>query len=878
VHAKKTTGEPDPKPAVYARAIERRTPPAGIQRTQFAESQPESIVVPQFAAPVAGSRRVQAFPRSGVPIQATYFQNPRNPSEQIAVVTGGVQIRIDGLSVPLPTGDLVGQTIDISADRVVIWTPSNIRAYLEGDGNEAENMPLELYLEGDIIFREGDRIVYAQAMYYNVPQRIGTILNAEVLTPVPNYAGLMRLRADVLRQVGKDRFTAEGASVTTSRLAMPSYEFRAGSLVVQDLQQPRVNPLTRLPEIDPQTGQPINDHLQLITSNNNVVFLEGVPIFYWPTLATDLEKPTYYLRSVEYGHDSIFGHTLETEWDVYQLLGWRNPPPNTDWELSLDYLSDRGPAAGTRFSYDRDIFFNQPGPTYGLLDAWFVHDEGLDTLGIDRANMTPEEELRGRFLLRHREQLPNYWQVTGQVGYITDRNFLEQYFEQEWDEQPDALTGVELKRTVDNTSLAISVYPRINEFFLQTEDLPKVDHFWLGQSLFTDRLTWYEHTTLGYLRQNPATAPLDPQDLATFAPLPYEATVQGERVATRHALELPLDLGPGKVVPFVLGEAAHWGEDLAGDDLQRVYGTAGIRTSLPIWSVDPAIESMLFNLHGLSHKMIFEAGFAYTDASQDVTQLPLYDEIDDDNIQAFRRRLAFQDFGGPPPVPPEFDERFYAIRRGLHENVTGPTEIADDLEVFRLGLRQRWQTKRGPPDNRRIIDWITLDTHAEIFPDDEQNFGENLGLVDYDFRWHVGDRFSLLSTGAADFFSQGQKMFTAGAFLSRPPRGNVFLGFRSLEGPISANVLLASYSYRMSPKWVSSLGISYDLTNEGAMGETFTLTRIGESFLFSVGMNADQGRDNVGFSVAMEPRFFPRTSFGRRTGIALAPAGAFVIE
>ncbi len=216
VRAAKATGEPDPKPPVYARAVERRTPPEGIQRTQFAESRPESIAVPQFAAPVVGARRVQVFPRSGVSIQARYFQNPRNPNEQVAVVTNGVQIRIDGLGIPLPTGDLVGQTLDISADRVVIWTPSNIRDYLEGEGNEAENVPLELYLEGDIIFREGDRIVYAQAMYYNVPQRIGTILNAEVLTPVKNYAGLARCAPTCC---GKSAWTASWRKAPVSPLA-----------------------------------------------------------------------------------------------------------------------------------------------------------------------------------------------------------------------------------------------------------------------------------------------------------------------------------------------------------------------------------------------------------------------------------------------------------------------------------------------------------------------------------------------------------------------------------------------------------------------------------------------------------------------------------
>jgi hypothetical protein len=618
--------------------------------------------------------------------------------------------------------------------------------------------------------------------------------------------------------------------------------------------------------------------VQTVTSTNNVVFVEGVPVFYWPVLATDAREPTFYIQKATIKNDSIFGTSIETDWNMYQLLGWQTPPEGTDWSISLDYLSKRGPAAGTKFTYDRDFLFNRPERTFGLADAWFIDDGGEDVLGIGRMGLIPEEDIRGRVLTRHRQELPNHWLLTAELGYISDRNFLEQYFEREWDEQPDARTGIELKQTLDNSSLALAIDTRINDFFMETEQLPRLDHFWIGQSLWTDRLTWYEHTSVGYFRQNPASVPVDPRDAATFGFLPYESPVEGERVATRQALELPLDAGPMKVVPFILGEAAHWGETLDQDDLQRVYGQAGLRTSLPIWAVDPAIESHLLNLHGLAHKITLEGEFSVTDASEDLSQFPLYDEIDDNNIQHFRRRLAFQTFGGPPPVPLAFDERFYAVRRGLMDSVTGPTEIAEDLKVFRLGLRQRWQTKRGPPENRRIIDWITLDTHAEVFPDEDENFGENVGLIDYDFRWHVGDRLTLLSDGAADFFSQGGKLFSIGASLSRPPRGNLFLGFRSLEGPISSNVLLASYSYRMSPKWASSLGLTYDLSNNGAMGQTFTLTRIGESFLFSLGFNADRGRDNVGVAVALEPRFLPRTSFGRRTGIVVPPAGAYGIE
>ena len=37
-------------------------------------------------------------------------------------------------------------------------------------------------------------------MYYNVRQEYGVVLNAEMLTPVPQYQGLLRLKAQVLQQ------------------------------------------------------------------------------------------------------------------------------------------------------------------------------------------------------------------------------------------------------------------------------------------------------------------------------------------------------------------------------------------------------------------------------------------------------------------------------------------------------------------------------------------------------------------------------------------------------------------------------------------------------------------------------------------------------
>jgi lipopolysaccharide assembly outer membrane protein LptD (OstA) len=403
---------------------------------------------------------MQVHSRSGGRWQLQSFPNPKNPGESVGIITGGVLIRIDGLGRTV-ANVRIGETLDIEADRVVVWYTGNINDLLTGQVEQPETLPLELYLEGDIVFREGDRIVYAQAMHYNVAARTGTILNAEAITPVDNYAGALRLRANVLRQVGKDQFVAEGASVTTSRLAMPTYEFRSGTLLLVDSQVPEVNPLTGTPVFDPQTGDPQLRHLQTVTSTNNVVFVEGIPVFYWPTLATDAREPTFYIQKATVKNDSIFGTSVETEWNMYQLLGWQTRPEGTDWSLSLDYLSERGPAAGTKFTYDRDFLFHRPDRVFGLFDAWFLDDDGVDTLGLDRMELVPEEDVRGRILARHRQILPNYWQLTAEVGYISDRNFLEQFFEQEWDEQPDQRTGIELKQTLDNAALAISVDARI---------------------------------------------------------------------------------------------------------------------------------------------------------------------------------------------------------------------------------------------------------------------------------------------------------------------------------------------------------------------------------------------------------------------------------
>ena len=865
----------------------------------------QTVPAPQPSTPPATTfRRIQVFPRSeGVGPSVETITTPNG--EKVAVLKGGVNIVIQGLSgdnIPTAFGPL--GDIDIETDRIVIWG-ADVTPGLGGTTQQGDQ-PLEIYMEGNIVFRQGDRTFFADRMFFDVRNHRALLINGELLAPVPQigntpYAGLVRLRASALRQLDNAHFVAQNGLVTTSRLEDPSYAFTADTIQFEDLQQPIVDPLTGTPAIDPATGQPAATHQRLATSSNNYIYVGDVPVFYWPTLSTNLEQPSYYIDNVRIRNDGVFGTQVMLEFDAFQLLGMQ-APAGTKWDLDLDYLSKRGFGYGTGVEYARDSFFALEGPTTGRADVWFISDRGHDNLGRDRRDIVPEETFRGRAFWNHRQHLVggllDDWTVQGEVGWLSDRTFLEQYYEQEWDQNKDQLTGARLKRTYDNQSISIEANGRVNDFFTQTQWLPRLDHNWLGEPLINDQITWFEHSSLAYADIGIASDPTNPVLLSQFERLPWEEdslgnpiSGKGERFVTRQELDYPIDLAPFKVVPFVLGELYHAGDDINAQSVDRAFVNGGVRASIPFWYADPSIRDPLFNLNGLAHKVVFDAQLSFADATQDLNRFPLYDELDDDSVEEFRRRMFFSPFGGtlagqyyipgsPSVIDPKFDPRFYALRYGLQDWVTSPSsEIADDMAALRMGMHHRLQTKHGAPGQERIVDWITFDANATWFPNaDRDNAGEDVGLLDYDFRWYLGDRFSILSDGYADTFADGLRTASIGLLINRPKTGNFFLGFRAATGLFESDVLTAAVNYRMTEKWIGSVSSSVDFGPTGNIGQSVGITRIGESLLTTIGANVDESKGTVGAHFLIEPRALPKLNTTRKTGIEIPPAGAYGLE
>lgn len=392
---------------------------------------------------------------------------------------------------------------------------------------------------------------------------------------------------------------------------------------------------------------------------------EGVPIFYWPTFGTNLEEPSFYLSSVKFKNDTIFGFQAYTDWNIYQSLGIQGPE-GTSLKGSLDYLSERGPAAGVRFEYNRPTWlFGAPGT--GFTDAWFISDQGQDVLGLDRLNLTPEKEVRGRVLGRNRIFSLLNVELMGESGYISDRNFLEAVLRKRRDTEKDFASGLRFCAAI--TVTACWIFPATPAL---TTFLPRPNRY-LGLTITCSGKTCLvSGSPITFFRgrgtpePRPTSAPVDPVDLAKFSLRPWESDSEGLVATTRQELSMPL-CRAWDVVPYLSGEAGFW-KSTSTKKIKLDWLDKPVCAFTSVLRAYPNIENRLFDLRGIAHKVTLESDLFYADANKDMDLFPLYDPLDDNSQEHFRRLFIFNTFGGA--LPAQFDERSYALRNGMNCWVT----------------------------------------------------------------------------------------------------------------------------------------------------------------------------------------------------------------
>lgn len=803
--------------------------------------------------------------RSSSPYQ--YRILPGKPGEYTAMIWGGITLySADENSV-----------VDISADRAVIWAKGVNNTPGQGIPNFSNfrKDQIEVYLEGHVEIRyrhlQGttngiEQLVLADRGYYDVGRNVALMSKCELIYRLPGMPLPIHVQAAEVRQLDLNNFQANEAVFFASRLPSdPDLKVMAGTMHIElrDVPQKGFFDTTAF---DPVTSGGAKD-AQIFGDAENVQF--RFMDFTFASLSHvhgDLRDPLGPLEGIRFKADGIFGVGMAVQFDALELFGF-DKPTNTSWSLSPLFYSKRGPGVTSEYSSNGVGLFGFPGRYDTFIRGQFQYDYAdYDTLANDRKPAVPDP-FRGLLTLRHRQELSENWSVQAEVGYQSDRNFYEQWWKRTYDE--DLLQATYLQFKYQNEQFAFNglLQPNIRPWVNEGAAIPRGDLWLVGQDFF-NTFTYFGHASAGFYRFNTTSDLPDsyfatpyPDEFLRYRPLPpssdmpHKQSFNLARFDYLSELDLPLHFGFMNLTPYGLADLAYYTDDMSqdGNSASRLYYGGGIRGEIPFSRLYSNVQSDFFNVRGINHKISIEGDYRYTQSNVDFRRLPLLDRLDDDTTDQARRDLRMYRIMNGVQLnlaqSPLYDPQLYALRQGY----LGSPDNLDSMEYVRFGVRNRWQTKRGIEEAERIVDWMGFDIFATYFPNEgRDNYGHPFGLIDYAYRWQIGERTTFLAQGTVDPFQGGGSSFSAGILVERTDRLRFYFGYYNLS-PVGTNAFLTNVTYVINPKYAVTWASSYDFGNTQNLGQSLIVTRTGSDIQVGLGLTWSPLQNNFGATFEVYP-------------------------
>ncbi len=547
-----------------------------------------------------------------------------------------------------------------------------------------------------------------------------------------------------------------------------------------------------------------------IQLDSATVYFGDVPVFYLP----------YYHRSLE-RHPNNFEFTpgYRSLYGPYLLSTF-----NSDWgsglttEIHADYRVKRGFGGGPGASYDLGKFGQGTVQYYVLRD----HNPGTNAFST-----TPIPSDRQRVSFSHNLVLRSNLTVMAAVNYQSDPQIIRDFFEREYQQNAQPATFLDVNQTWPNFSLDVLAQPKINSFFETVERLPDVKLSALRQQLGDSPFYYEGESSLAYLRYSTNALPR------------YEAA----RGDTFHQLLLPNTFFEWlNVTPRAGGRFTYYGEThgtaaTANEERRAVFNT-GVEVSFKASRVWQNATNEFFEVDGLRHIIEPAINYAYVPAP---------------NV----RPLALPQFDGEHmslrPLPIEFPD-YNSI------------DSIDAQNVFRFGLRNKIQTKRGGNIENVInwdafVDWrvtrlSTQKTYSDLFskldfkPRSWLTFNSEVRYNMNNGRFNEADHTAVIQPGSTWSASLGHRYL----------RSDPTLGF-----PIGNNLITTSFYYRFNENWAGRISHRFEARDGTLEEQYYTVYRDLRSWTTAITFRV---RDNRGgptdFTVALTAslKAFPRFGLG----------------
>ncbi|MBN2064276.1 MAG: hypothetical protein JW745_05695 [Sedimentisphaerales bacterium] len=740
-----------------------------------------------------------------------------------------------------------------ATNAVVFYSQQGLMQSISGNETQLDS-PLGIYLEGDVrvavdrvITQKNkpllDTVFTADKIYYDFRTGQLFILDGVLKFDMGKEELPIYIRAKDIRYMDKGTIQARNLKLSNDSFYQPHLWLGAQKLEIEQDTPPN------------EYGQKIPN----ITIEDLTLNASGIGSLFWlPKVSGSLQSSPTPLKRLSSGLDSEFGFSIESEWDLPFILGIKQPT-GTRTSLLIDEYTKRGPGAGIESEYKNE-------DSFGNFTGYMLHDDGEDQLGKlpSRDNVPPDDVFRGRIKWQHRQYLPYNWEATLQYNYISDQNFLESWYEREFDRESDSETSIYLKQQDKNLAFDLLYGFNVNDFEYNYLNEPKAGLYLAGQDI--GEILVYQHD--GYIAryQEYADKRLSPGFGPAEEPSNFYQIINPDRTSfgvSRHELTLPLNLGAFNFVPTVIAtgvlsdyEGTNGFDYKSGEKDSFGQIAYGFRSSLQFWKLDRSVKSDAFNLDGLRHIVRPE-------------------------LSIFQTETTMDDF--------------------------------QTQDIYHFNLNQRWQTHRGPEGNKRQVDVWTLNTGITHVTNEVENSDlpgryiysrpeyqysfepyanydlYNLGLtsrrqlnqsmhdfINADWSWSISDTVDY--AGGVNHNLTDSELSSLDNSLSFAHESLVryYIGHRYLANgdPLydkAAQYVTAGASYQLNPKYTVAISTQYDLENNANAYSQFVILRRlpGWTTAFSCGWDAT--RDSASFQISVWPDNYEKAAIGNRRFTRMAP-------
>lgn len=665
------------------------------------------------------------------------------------------------------------------------------------------------YLEGHVeVTEQGRTSATAQSVYLDMERRFGWLREVRLNAHMGFGSGgeqRMRVATDMLRTAADGSLRAEKATLTTSKLDVPSYVIETGELVLA----PRAERGWRFAARKNRFRFSNGIALPLPSLGSIVLDDDGGFLGF-----EDEEGDLRTIENVRIGNEARFGTTFGTAFrsdigrlgrKLGRLLGFDPDKIRGKWYTEASYLGDRGILGGL------GLELSERDPESGHDEQfWFnVYGQGIDDDGEDRGLVRVDEDERSGFRRwihgRGRYPFSDYEWIDVVFSTQSDPGVQAEFYQSEFQRYEERDNYLHYRRVDGARYLDGSLKLRSDDFRTEVEERPAAGAYWGERkvgSLGGLPLLYGSNLDLDYLRRREGDLRFERPFVDVFGDPDGLGDREVLRIDSSQRLSLPFQTGVGgiRTVPWLEGRFTAWDEGIDEDD-------------------DPTRAALIagVDLATVLHKPP-ASGFIHT-----LTP-----------TLGYRSDLAVEEHGG---LPVRFD---------------GTEDPLDGQEVH-VGLRALWW-KPGQVEH--------LDLEVKVLRRwdragglDDQGQVAALGQL----RTMIGNMpFALLHDGRYDFENSGT-LYSRSTLALRPSQDLEFQTsyLRGADNDLRGLFETASFAarYRLDPKWEVELAQTISIKGGGSLLNRVLLRRFGPDFMLELEVDHRAGEGGTTVAINFLPLF-----------------------